>query len=75
MNQSIRLRLKKIISMKTLSSEQMLSHEAGRAIDWCAVGEGVTAIGGALNAAGVAFCCPAAGAAYAAIAITTFLCC
>ena len=63
--------------MKTLSSEQMVTIEAGKTAKefFCNVGAGVTAIGGALNAAGVAFCCPAAGAAYAAIAIATFLCC
>jgi len=61
--------------MKSLSSEQMIAVEAGRRVNWCAAGEGVTAVGGALNAAGLAFCCPAAAGAYAAIAIATFLCC
>jgi len=64
--------------MKTLSSEQMVAIEAGKQTVgefMCGIGQGVTAVGGALNAAGVAFCCPAAGAAYAAIAIATFLCC
>lgn len=61
--------------MTTLSLEQMASNEAGRKINWCAVGEGVTAIGGALSTAGLAFCCPFAGAVYASIAITTLLAC
>lgn len=62
--------------MKELSSEQMIKLEAGtRQIDWCAVGRGISGVGSGLLAVGIECCCPVAGAAFAAIVITTALCC
>jgi len=59
--------------MEKLNFEQMENIQGG--IDWCAVGWGITGIGGVIVTMGGAFTCGFAAAVYGGIAITTILYC